>query len=356
MSAQPAFDARRQQRAEAATDWLLRLREAPNDNNLLDQWLDWCAEDADNLIEFRHTCDLWNAFADPALKALLSLPQTTPATTAVAGAPTSARQQPRRRQRRGRGWAASLAAALVAAVAVALVLPQWNAAPRVVHRTAPAQHQVEQLVDGSRIELGAGSRVTHRFEPDIREVEVVRGEAFFDVAKDPGRPFVVKAGKLRARAVGTAFNVRTGPSRTVVTVADGLVEVTTERWFGLAPDNRRALAGPGEQVAYDDVQNALVLSQVDPAVVTAWREGDLTFKFVNEPLADVVEYLNRYSQRKVEISDRHLGRRTFTGTVHHDRGDDWLLALEQAYPLRIIARDEHTVRLVPEGSAVAGTQ
>lgn len=347
MSADMPFDAQRQRRAEAATDWLLRLREAPNDHSLLDQWLKWCAEDVDNLIEFRHACDLWNAFDDPALKALLSLPQTGLRRAAPV---------PRPRRRRARAWAAGMAAVLVAGVSAAVVGMQWNAVPRVVHRTAPAQHQVEQLVDGSRIELGAGSRVTHRFEPDLREVEVVRGEAYFDVAKDPERPFVVKAGKLRARAVGTAFNVRTGPSRTVVTVTDGLVEVTTERWFGIAQDNRRALAGPGEQVAYDDVLNALVLHQVDPEVVTAWRDGNLTFKFVNEPLADVVEYLNRYSTRRVEISDRTLGRRTFTGTVHHDRGNDWLLALEQAYPLRVVPQGDHTVRLVPKDSAVAGSR
>ncbi len=349
MSAHTPFDAQCQQRAEVATDWLLRLREAPNDHSLLDQWLKWCAEDVGNLIEFRHACDLWNAFDDPALKALLSLPQMA--------APTAAARASESRRRRRRGvWAAAMAAALVAGIGAVVGWEQWNAAPRITHDTALAQHQVEQLVDGSRIELGADSRVSHRFEPDIREVEVVRGEAYFDVAKDPMRPFVVKAGPLRARAVGTAFNVRTGPSRTVVTVTDGLVEVTTERWFGLAPNNRRALAGPGEQVAYDEVLNALVLHQVDPAVVTAWRGGNLTFKFVNEPLADVVEYLNRYSTRRVELSDRTLGRRTFTGTVHHDRSDDWLLALEQAYPLRVVPQHDHAVRLVPKDSSVAGSR
>ena len=344
--------AQQQQRAEVAIDWLLRLHERPQDDDLLAQWLAWCAADVQNLEEFRQTCDLWNAFDTQALQAHLASLSAPPKPAApLRTAPAT--------HRRRRSWnvAAAAAAVLLSVTAVFLLRQQWQDQHRVLHVTQLAQHSTDTLEDGSVMDIGAGSRVTTQYRDDLREVEVQKGEAFFEVAKDPERPFIVRAGEISARAVGTAFNVRTGVNRTVVTVSHGLVEVQSKRWFELAApdDERRALAGPGEQVIYDRTNGRLRVEPVDAEVATSWRQGLQTFRFVNEPLADVIAYLNRYSERKIIIRDNSLGRRTFTGTVHHDRGDDWLLALERAYPLRVSHLEgDGTIELLATGSALAG--
>jgi transmembrane sensor len=348
-----------QQRTEIAIDWLLRLNENPQDDELLAQWLAWCSAETENLEEFRRTCDLWNTFDTQELRALLALPQMSSVAASNGAVPRPGAAQPpspRAMTRRKRWRLAAAAAVMLSLTAAFFMRQQLEDQNRILHVTQLAQHTTDTLEDGSVMDIGAGSRITTQYREDIREVEVQKGEAFFEVAKDPERPFVVRAGEISARAVGTAFNVRTGVNRTVVTVSHGLVEVQSKRWFDLAAadDERRALAGPGEQVIYDKTNGRLRVEQVDAEVATSWRQGLQTFRFVNEPLADVIAYLNRYSSRKIIIRDSTLGRRTFTGTVHHDRADDWLLALERAYPLHVSRLDgDGTIELLPTNSAVA---
>lgn len=379
-----------QRRAEAAIDWLMRLSENPRDDALLDAWLDWCGRDPENLTEFRRACDLWNAFDTEEMAALLaaagaveSKPQTpyagrsaplaslglTPHETTLADAlprrpAVRARRMLLPSALRGRGAGGegvsfrrrfprrAAAAAVVVLAAAFFVQWQIDNANREIHTTPVAQHDTDLLADGSRVEIGAASRVTSRYDEQRREIEVKEGEAFFDVAPDPERPFVVRAGEVRIRAIGTAFNVRRGATRTVVTVSEGTVEVLFKHWYDLLTpaEERRTLAGAGQQVVYDRNTGRLHTERVNPEAATAWRRDDRSFSFLNEPLADVVAYVNRYSERKIVIADKALSRRTFTGSVHHDRGKDWLRALERAYPLRIHQTETGTIQLVPTGS------
>lgn len=321
-------------RDDLAIDWLLRLRESPRNDALLSAWLDWCAETPANADAFRRMCDLWNAFDEPELRALLShLPAAAPV---------------RRRRYRAAAWALA-ASLLLGPPALWLAHDSWWAPQRLLHQTQVAELHSERLDDGSRVDVGAGSRILSEFREKRRQITIERGEAYFEVAPDPDRPFVVRAGSMTVRALGTAFNVRTGASRTVVTVTEGTVEVLARNWLGLdrPPDGQRMLLGPGQQAVHDTVTDQVRVLRVEPEVVTAWRQGDATFRFVNEPLADVLAYVNRYSHRRIVIHDAALGQRTFTGTVHHDRGEDWLLALEQAYPLRVVIVDTDTIELQP---------
>lgn len=340
-----------QRRAEAAIDWLLRLSENPRDDALLADWLNWCGEDDKNLTEFRRACDLWNAFGTREMEALLAAADA--ARPAAAHAPAygdravSAARRVRRPWRRRVG---AVAATLLVGVTSAFLATQWiENADREIHTTPIAQHDTDLLADGSRLDIGAASRVATHYSQEEREAEVKRGEAFFQVAHDPGRPFVVRAGVVSVRAVGTAFNVRRGATRTVVTISEGTVEVTFKHWYDvLTPaEERRALASAGEQVIYDRTTGNLRTEHVDTKAATAWRQDSRSFSFLNEPLADVVAYVNRYSRRKIVITDNALARRTFTGTVHHDRGEDWLHALERAYPLRVEQNGNGPIRLVP---------
>jgi transmembrane sensor len=165
------------------------------------------------------------------------------------------------------------------------------------------------------------------------------GEAFFTVAKDPRRPFVVRAGGLQVIAVGTAFNVRKAGDRIVVTVTEGAVRVAPNEGSSsgavLAAESSdgQVRAGAGHQVTWSARQHALAMTTAESALAKrpAWLDGRL--EFVNEPLGSVITDINRYSSRPVVLADEQLRDLVFTGTLRSDAIEDWLQGLEDVFPV-----------------------
>jgi transmembrane sensor len=143
---------------------------------------------------------------------------------------------------------------------------------------------------------------------------LVRGEAFFEVAKDPTRPFVVTAGSRQVIAVGTAFNVRLQDRQLRVTLVEGRVRVI----IAPAPDSPALPVTPVTPVTLE-AGSALVatengverIEKLDVARATSWRSGTLVFD--GERLADVVAEMNRYSHEKLVISNAVLADRKVSG-------------------------------------------
>src|SRR5690606_20213445 len=135
--------------------------------------------------------------------------------------------RPRRRSR-------FIAPALLAAAAAMAVLAalRFREAPPGRRPEVAAVARVEpdlvHLPDGSRVEIHPGGEIAERFTPGERRVSLLRGEAYFTVAKNPDRPFVVEANGVAVHAVGTAFNVRlpTDEAAVEVLVTEGIVHVT----------------------------------------------------------------------------------------------------------------------------------
>lgn len=165
-------------------------------------------------------------------------------------------------RRRRRWWRIAAAGTGSLAAAAALVLVFFSvkhhgpaemparaaAAPLALQAVGP---RVVALADGTEVRLNAGSEIVERFSADERRVELTRGEAHFTVTKDPARPFVVDAGGLRVRAIGTAFNVSRAAARTEVLVTEGRVAVALSEAGDLRPDagSRRAEDGDRWMVA-----------------------------------------------------------------------------------------------------------
>jgi transmembrane sensor len=298
-------------RLEAAADWLQRLQSAPQDETVLGQWLDWCQEEPQNLQAFERMQEIWQAFDRP------------------------------RRKERARLSRFAVAAGL-AVLAMLAGWQLWSHYERRSHTltTDVAQHGSQILSDGSQVDLGARTRIVTRYNDRQRNVTVESGEAFFEVAKDVARPFVVRAGAVRITALGTAFSVRRTLDRTVVTVSEGLVSVTP----GTTTPGHELRAGVGERVTFSSNANRLSVSNVDPKAATAWRQGVL--RFVDEPLAAVVDDVNRYSTQPIKLASSHLGERLYTGTVYRDRINDWLGALERVFPLDAVEDSSGAVTLV----------
>ncbi len=148
------------------------------------------------------------------------------------------------RQDHGRRWmrrvalvSAGLAAAAALVVLVRLDWGIWKPSPPAGSSiaTMTVRPLTRTLPDGSVVDLNAGANLAVEYSPTGRRVRLLTGEAHFAVAKDPARPFVVSAGTVEVRAVGTAFNVRFAPVAVQVLVTEGQVAVETE-----PPERNRA--------------------------------------------------------------------------------------------------------------------
>lgn len=178
------------------------------------------------------------------------------------------------------------------------------------------------LADGSVAAINTASRLRVALGAARREVTIDQGEAWFQVAKDAGRPFVVEAGAVRVRAVGTAFSVRRFDSGAEVLVTEGVVETWT---VGAETRVVRLAAGQRAFVAEDRGirEEAAAPSSIDRAL--AWRGGNIDLS--GDRLADAIDELNRYNRRRIVLADPALGGERFDGVFRTDDPEGFALAV-----------------------------
>jgi len=299
------------ERMELATDWLQRLQESPHDEAVLHDWLRWYRSDPQNAAAFDQMHSVWGLFDDAALRATVGRPAADggliPAT---------------RRRKFAKRLALAAGALLVVGLGAGWLAWLGQYQTRTL-TTNVAEESKRVLADGSRVNVGASSRVTARYSQSERTILVENGEAYFDVKKDSQRPFVVRAGALRVTAIGTAFTVKRVLDHTSVTVSEGVVRVS--------PGGAQARSG--ERVIFFESSGRLSVSKVDPQDGWPFRQGVL--HFVDEPLKDVLAEVNRFSARPISLRSQKLLDEPYTGTVYEDRIDDWLQALTQVFPLQL---------------------
>lgn len=205
------------------------------------------------------------------------------------------------------------------------------------YRTLPGERRTVELREGSRVTLDANSVLTVRLGPDQRSLTLERGEAFFQVAKDANRPFVVRAGTTRVRALGTAFNVRMSGDRTVVAVTEGEVEfvadvpVATSAPVSSATSRLTAQVVAGEGLSFVDGGSLQTLSPREAPLATAWLKGRRQYR--NEALRYVLADVDRYTGHKIRVADDATGDLRFTGTLNLENSDAWLRGLSVALPV-----------------------
>ncbi len=166
--------------------------------------------------------------------------------------------------------------------------------PEQVYRTAIGQRSSVALADGSIVTLDTDTLVRVQLSGRERHVDLERGRAFFQVAKERSRPFVVAAGGKTVRATGTAFDVRVEPGRFQVTLIEGRVFVQ-ERGAN-SDDGPVADMRPGWRLAIGDDMRWR-MEPIDLSKATSWREGNLVFFY--DSLTSAAAEMNRYSTRKI---------------------------------------------------------
>lgn len=195
------------------------------------------------------------------------------------------------------------------------------------------------LQDKSLAAINTDSQIEVAMTSRARHVELVKGEAWFQVAKNPEAPFVVATGDVRVRAVGTAFSVRRHDHGADVLVTEGVVET----WRASAPDRRTRLkAGDSAFVPYQDAATVKVAYQ--PAEVTrklAWREREIILR--QETLSDAVAEFNRYNDVQIVVADPALGQERLVGGFRVDQPDSFARAVHAALDAPVSISDAQIV-------------
>lgn len=321
-------------RMAAAADWLVRLHDAPGDEALAVAWLQWCEEDPNNLQAFCSAQSVWHA-ANPVAPPVVMQPEVI--------------AQPRQRWSRLRTWGLAATVLIAIVVGSSAVMQRGDQELLQSYATPIGGTGSSVLPDGSRVELGADSRITTRYTAKQRSISVDFGEAYFLVAKDPARPFLVHAGEMKLTAVGTAFNVRRNADRVVIAVSEGRVQLDSDESAVGSKSADRATPTPlvaGQQAVYHEGLGTMTIAQIPAADVASWRNGVL--KYMHEPLSSVAQDLSRYHNKRIIIGDARLSALPFTGTVFSNRINDALSALESVFPLQIKERGD-VIELVPRG-------
>jgi transmembrane sensor len=196
------------------------------------------------------------------------------------------------------------AAAVIGSLAMSFMA--WQAYSRNHLTTARGEIRKDSLTDGSYVTLDTRSKVSVQFEPQSRVVRLEAGEALFEVAKDSTRPFVVQAGNVRVRAIGTAFVVRRRSDDDVeVTVTKGIVTVWRE---GTHPEpSTRLVAGNREVITPSKMAAPVELSAADLARAVAWKSGIIDLN--GQTLGEAAAEFNRYNRQTVVISPALAGQK-----------------------------------------------
>jgi len=197
------------------------------------------------------------------------------------------------------------------------------------------------LADGSRLTLNTDSRIRVAVEPQHRHIDLDKGEAFFEVANDPRRPFVVRAGHKRVIALGTKFSVRRDGDEVLVAVTEGKVRVEDES-VPAPGQATEVLLGAGS-IARSARGQVLVRDGAGPEVdrLLSWRSGYLVFR--NSTLADAVAEFNRYNTRKIVIADPRIGGIRIGGNFRSGNTDAFLWLLQTGFPVSVDSSRERVV-------------
>jgi len=182
---------------------------------------------------------------------------------------------------------------------------------------APVGSQtVVQLSDGTEVNLNYASRIKYprNFNGNTREITLI-GEAYFDVAHNPDKPFIVKTGAINVKAVGTEFNVRAYPADNDIstTLVEG--KVIIEKVF---PDHKTSPINtmmPGQNVTYNLNSENAVSTEVNINKYIAWKDGKMVFD--NTPITEVAKELSRKFNVDIEIADE-ISELTYTVTFVND--------------------------------------
>jgi transmembrane sensor len=202
------------------------------------------------------------------------------------------------------------------------------------------------LKDRSVAAVNTDSQIDVDMTTRLRHVRLVKGEVWFEVAKNPDVPFVVSAGDVRVRAVGTAFSVRRHDKGVDVLVTEGVVEA----WNVNDKAKRQTLTAGNEAYVPEKIADAVIDVAYRPQDVTrklAWRDREIILH--QESLSDAVAEFNRYNTREIIIADPRLNTAQLVGGFQVDQPESFALAVKVALDVPVDINDQRILIGTPGG-------
>jgi transmembrane sensor len=306
-------------RRDLAVAWIARLRSSSVTEQDRRDFALWLAASPRNGEAFDAMADMWE---DLAVVSELPIATHTPSR---------------------RNW---LSGAVAMAACVLLALFIWPGdggdASFQHYRTGLGQQQSVSLEDGSTLLLNTDSSVIVSFSAAARKVELVEGEAFFQVSNNPRRPFTVEAGSATVTAIGTAFNVYRDQRESRITVTEGVVRVVETD----VPATRAAAT----ELVYAEQQlsaGAGGLQEVIPVstrLTLAWQRGEIIAEGMSLP--ELAAQLERYHDIHILITDPRVAAMTISGVFELAEPDSVLRAVALSLELEVEQLDSRNVRLL----------
>ncbi|MBS0373835.1 MAG: FecR domain-containing protein [Proteobacteria bacterium] len=295
--------------AAEAADWFVAMQSPAVTDAERAAFGQWLAQSAVHVHEYLEVTRLWQelgrgdsvALAAAERAALVESArrdlEVTPLRPSAAAPPPAAAPRSRRTA------TAALAAGLLAVAIGAGALLQLQH-DRDHFSTATGEQSTFPLADGSIVRLNTQSEIRVRYAPASREIELLRGEALFEVAKDAARPFRVHAGRTTVEAVGTVFEVYRRADQSTVTVIEGRVRVEAPPAAGggaadIQPATVATEVRARQQATVSAAGRLVAVGSAVPERVTAWTQRRLMF--AGETLAEVADEFNRYNPRQIVV-------------------------------------------------------
>jgi transmembrane sensor len=260
-----------------------------------------------------------------------------------------------RRKRSLRWWVPAISVAAAAAFALLLYRPAARTATALQHfATVSGGYQHLTLADGSVVDLNGDTILDVAFAPGERRVRLSRGEAHFQVAKNPARPFIVSAGSVSFRAVGTAFNIRLGTADVELLVTEGKVQVSpppteTPIIDSVTRPDRIPLVEAGYRVliplAPAPPPRIAAVTPADIEQRLAWQPRLLELR--KTPLSQIVAELNQHAPAgspRIVIADDQLADFRIGGNFRADQADAFVRLLETSFDVSV-ERSSDTITL-----------
>ena len=205
--------------------------------------------------------------------------------------------------------------------------------------TAIGEMRTITLADGSRVTLNTNTVLRERYDGAERRIDLIRGQAEFDVETDPERPFVVLAAGKQITALGTIFDVRLEANDALtITQIEGVVEVVTaaadvDGASSASPAPARYRLEAGDQLVAAHGYEPEVIRPHDVAAESLWRRGQVFFE--ETALVDAVAEINRYSQTPILTEGLSSDEYEINGMFRTRETDEFLLAIEAAFPVQV---------------------
>ncbi len=205
------------------------------------------------------------------------------------------------------------------------------------------------LEDGSKVSLSANTQIDVSIERDQRNIKLVKGQAYFDVApiiNDTGEriPFEISSGKMKIEVIGTEFEVHLRNKKAQVTVAEGIVDVGTSK------SKKRIRLTEGQQLAiigkqYDSFGDIV---KSDPNTTSSWRKGRLTYR--DAYLNEIVDDANRFHNGTITLGHKDLENLRVTTSFRIDQIKEMAFMLEQLLPVKVYEESDNRILILPKRS------